>query len=81
MSTKSNEELLKENDELKHKLLEMEETLKKYTNGERHQRYYEAHKDEVKAKAKMYMDKLRKDNPEKIKEWRQKAYLKKKENS
>lgn len=70
------EDVLKENAELKTKLAEMEETLKKYTNGERHQRYYDAHKEDVKSRAKAYMDKLKAENPEKIKEWRRNAYLK-----
>jgi ribosomal protein L29 len=70
------EDVLKENAELKTKLAEMEEALKKYTNGERHQRYYDAHKEDVKSRAKAYMDKLKAENPEKIKEWRRNAYLK-----
>ena len=70
------EDVLKENAELKTKLAEMEEALKKYTNGERHQRYYDAHKEDVKSRAKAYMDKLKTENPEKIKEWRRNAYLK-----
>ena len=74
------EDVLKENAELKAKLTEMEEALKKYTNGERHQRYYDTHKEDVKSRAKTYMDKLKAENPEKIKEWRRNAYLKTKAN-
>lgn len=74
------EDVLKENAELKAKLTEMEEALKKYTNGERHQRYYDTHKEDVKSRAKTYMDKLKAENPEKIKEWRRNAYLKAKAN-
>lgn len=70
------EDVIKENAELKEKIAELEETLKKYTNGERHQRYYDTHKDEVKTRAKAYMDKIKAKNPEKIKEWRRNAYLK-----
>lgn len=70
------EDVIKENAELKEKITELEETLKKYTNGERHQRYYDTHKDEVKSRAKAYMDKVKAENPEKIKEWRRNAYLK-----
>ena len=70
---KTMEELIKENEGLKTKLSEAQEALKKYTNGERHKRYYEAHKEEVKARAKVYMEKVRAENPEKIKEWRRNA--------
>jgi len=70
------EDIMKENTELKAKLVKMEEILKKYTNGERHQRYYDTHKEEVKSRAKAYMDKVKAENPEKIKEWRRNAYLK-----
>lgn len=70
------EDVLKENADLKSKLAEMEEALKKYTNGERHQRYYDKHKEEVKSRAKTYMEKLKVENPEKLKEWRRNAYLK-----
>jgi ribosomal protein L29 len=70
------EDIMKENADLKAKLAEMEEALKKYTNGERHQRYYDTHKEEVKSRAKAYMDKVKAENPEKIKEWRRNAYLK-----
>ena len=81
----SSESLEKENAELKLKLenaskeiTELKESLKKYTNSKGCQRYYEAHKEEVKTRAKTYMDKLRSENPEKIKEWRRNAYLRKK---
>lgn len=70
------DDVIRENTELKQKIVELEETLKKYTNGERHQRYYDAHKEEVKSRAKAYMDKVKAENPEKIKEWRRNAYLK-----
>ena len=81
----SSESLEKENAELKLKLenaskeiTELKESLKKYTNSKGCQRYCEAHKEEVKTRAKTYMDKLRSENPEKIKEWRRNAYLRKK---
>jgi ribosomal protein L29 len=70
------EDIMKENADLKAKLAEMEEALKKYTNGERHQRYYDTHKEEIKSRAKAYMNKIKAENPEKIKEWRRNAYLK-----
>ena len=52
--------------------------LAKYTNNDRHKRYYENNKDKVKQNAKKYIEKLKEENPEKLKEYRQKAYLNRK---
>jgi len=38
----------KENEELKKKNAELEERLKKYTNGDNHKRYYEKNKEKYK---------------------------------
>lgn len=59
---------------LQEKIKELTEQLQKYTNSKRHIRYYENHKDEVKERAKTYMDKVKEQNPEKLKEWRKTAY-------
>ena len=56
--------------QLEDKIKEYEEKMKKYTNSEAHKKYYQEHKEEVKIKG---------ENPEKIKEYRRKAYLKEKE--
>jgi hypothetical protein len=72
-------DLIKENEELKNKIKELEERLKTYTNTDRHKKYYENHAEIVKEKAKKYMDKIKETNPEKLKEWRHNAYLKRKE--
>ena len=53
--------------------------LEKYTNNERHRKYYEKNKDRVKENAKQYLNKLKEENPEKLKEYRHRAYLKRKE--
>ncbi len=71
MSSKTVEELTKENEDLKAKVAQLEESLQKYTNTDRHKRYYEKNKEKVKARAKEYMERMRNENPEKIKEWRQ----------
>ena len=52
--------------------------LAKYTNNDRHKRYYENNKDKVKQNAKKYIEKLKEENPEKLKEYRHKAYLNRK---
>jgi hypothetical protein len=71
MSSKTVEELTKDNEELKAKVAQLEESLQKYTNTDRHKRYYEKNKEKVKARAKEYMERMRNENPDKIKEWRQ----------
>ena len=53
--------------------------LEKYTNNDRHKRYYEQNKDRVKENAKAYLDRLKTENPNKLKEYRHRAYLKRKE--
>ena len=63
-----------ENEEMKNKIIELEERLKKYTAPTRSKTYYENHKEELLEKMKKY-----KPTPEQIKERNQKAYLKRKE--
>ena len=53
-------------------------TLKKYTNGYNHKRYYEKNKEKYKELGANYLQKLKTDNPEKLKEYRHTAYEKKK---
>jgi hypothetical protein len=57
----------------------LKKQLEKYTNNDRHKKYYEKNKDRVKENAKNYLTKLKEDNPEKLKEYRRRAYLKRKE--
>ena len=66
--------LTQENEELKNKVKELEEKLKKYTAPARSKTYYENHKDELLEMMKKY-----KQTPEQIKERNKKAYLKIKE--
>ena len=68
------EVIKKENEELRNKVLELEEKLKKYTAPARSKTYYENHKEELLDKMKKY-----KPSPEQIKERNKKAYLKRKE--
>jgi hypothetical protein len=85
------EELKKENiilktqiKDLEEKLQKSEENIKKYTNSEAHKKYYLEHKEEVKLKGKAYLQKLKVEDPEKLKAyWRksnEKRKLKKTEN-
>ena len=70
------ENLEKENEELKQRVAELEEKLKKYTAPARSKTYYENHKEELIQKTKEYKDNL---SSEKKKEYARRAYLKKKE--
>ena len=77
-----NNKLIKENNELKDKIIQLSEHLKKYTAPERYKKYYQNHKEELNKKANEYKqknkDKIKKQDPEKIKEYNKKAYLKRK---
>lgn len=53
--------------------------LEKYTNNERHRKYYEKNKERVKENAKQYLNRLKDENPDKLKEYRHRAYIKRKE--
>jgi hypothetical protein len=57
----------------------LKKQLEKYTNNERHKKYYEQNKEKVKENAKLYLNRLKEENPEKLKEYRHRAYLKRKE--
>jgi hypothetical protein len=70
--------LMIENELLKKKNIELEEKLRSYTNTERNKRYYEKNSEKVKEKAKNYMEKMKTENPEKLKEWRHTAYMNRK---
>ena len=65
--------------DLKTQNMDLEQRLKKYTNGENHKRYYEKNKEKIKETGASYLQKLKAENPEKIKEYSHRAYLKQKE--
>ena len=65
--------------DLKTQNMELEQRLKKYTTGENHKRYYEKNKEKIKETGASYLQKLKAENPEKIKEYSHRAYLKQKE--
>jgi hypothetical protein len=64
--------------ELTNKVTELEERLKKYTNGSNHKRYYEKNKEKIKESGSNYLQKLKMENPEKLKEYSKRAYANKK---
>jgi hypothetical protein len=70
--------LMIENELLKKKNIELEEKLRSYTNTERNKRYYEKNSEKVKENAKNYMERMKTENPEKLKEWRHTAYMNRK---
>ena len=61
--------------ELKMQNADLEVRLKKYTNGENHKRYYEKNKEKIKETGATYLEKLKNENPAKIKEYSHRAYL------
>lgn len=73
------EAILKENEMLKQKVVELEEKLKKYTNPDAHKAFYEKNKEKIIKESSERLKKLTETNPEKIKEYRRNAYLKRKE--
>jgi hypothetical protein len=74
-----NETLKNEIEMLKYNNTELEERLKKYTNGKGHHKYYEKNKEIIKQNGSINLTKLKTENPDKLKEYRRRAYLKRKE--
>ena len=71
------EQVIKENKLLKEENDFLKEKLSKYMS--QHKNYYENNKEIVNEKAKQRLKKIAEENPEKIKEYRRTAYLKRKE--
>ncbi len=61
------------------KVEELQTRLKKYTNGDNHKRYYEKNKLRIKESGSLYLQRLKIENPDKIKEYSRAAYARKKE--
>lgn len=70
------ETLLAENEALKKQVKELQDQLHTYTKCSK--KYYEEHAEEIKGKARIYLDKLKETNPDKLKEYRRTAYLNRK---
>jgi len=68
-----------ENDKLNGIVETLKKQLEKYTNNERHKKYYEQNKEKVKENAKLYLNRLKVENPDKLKEYRHRAYIKRKQ--
>lgn len=82
MSEQQSEEILQlkqKIESLEKQLAETQTKLEKYTNNDRHKKYYEKNKTRIKANAKRYLNRLKDENPEKLKEYRHNAYVKRKE--
>ena len=71
------ESLIKEITMLKEENTKLKSQLENYNNSRKS--YYEKNKDYVKSQAKVALKKLAEENPDKLKEYRRKAYLKRKE--
>jgi len=62
---------------LKAEIEKLKSQLESFTNSRK--AYYEKNKEYVKAQAKEGLKKLAEENPDKLKEYRRRAYLKRKE--
>ena len=71
------ESMIKEMTLLKEENLKLKTQLENYNNSRKS--YYEKNKEYVKSQAKVALKKLAEENPDKLKEYRKKAYLKRKE--
>lgn len=71
------DELIKENKGLKEEVEKLKKQLENYNNSRK--LYYEKNKEIIKEKAKEGLKRIAEENPDKIKEYRRKAYLKQKE--
>jgi hypothetical protein len=67
------------NSTLLKKIEELERRLKKYTNGDNHKRYYEKNKLRIKESGLLYLQRLKTENPDKLKEYSRAAYARRKE--
>ena len=50
--------------------MKLQTQLSKYTNTDRYKRYYAKNKERIKQNAVKYIEKLKAENPEKLKEYR-----------
>jgi hypothetical protein len=78
-NTPTIDDLLAEIEQLKKTINDLQIHLSKYTNSDRHKRYYQKNKDRIKQNSMRYIEKLKQENPEKLKEYRHKSYLKRKD--
>jgi len=79
MDAPTTQELQNEITALQQQVNTLKTRLAKYTNNDRQKRYYENNKDKVKQNAKLYIERLKEENPEKLKEYRKTAYMNRKQ--
>jgi len=73
------EEIIKENKLLKQRVSELEDNLKIYTNPISCQKFYEKNKEKIIKKSNERLKKMKEINPDKLREYRRNAYLKRKD--
>ena len=73
------EAILEENKQLKVLVEELRGKLSKYSNPVAHQVFYEKNKEKIIKESNERLKKMKETNPEKLKEYRHKAYLNRKE--
>lgn len=73
------EEIAIENRELREEVEELKERLREYTYGESKKKYYEANKEKIIEKSNARLERLKSEDPERLREYRRRAYDKQKE--
>lgn len=79
MDTYNTEDLINEINKLRSQVDTLKGRLEKYTNSDRHKKYYANNKEKVKQNARRYIERLKTENPDKLKEYRKTAYINRKQ--
>lgn len=79
MDTYNTKDLIDEVTNLRSQVATLNKRLEKYTNSDRHKKYYANNREKVKQNAKRYIERLKEENPEKLKEYRKTAYMNRKQ--
>ena len=79
MDTYNTEDLINEINNLRSQVETLKGRIEKYTNSDIHKKYYANNKEKVKQNARRYIERLKTENPDKLKEYRKTAYINRKQ--